>query len=378
EREADVVEPVQESVPRRPVHLERELLARRPDEHAALEVDGHGRAAVEVDALHQPLHVRLVELHGEHPDLAGVRAEDVAEGRRDHDVEAVVLERPRGVLARRAAAEVAAGEQDLGAGELGPVQLAAGARLSLLVVAPVEEEELAVAGALDPLQELLGDDLVGVDVRTVEHRHPAADDAQRLHAGTASSSRTSTKRPAIAAAAAMAGLTRCVRPRRPWRPSKLRFDVDAQRSPGCSTSGFMPRHIEQPAFRHSNPARRKISSSPSSSAWRLTAAEPGTTSAFTRGATRLPSTTRAAMRRSSMRAFVHEPMKTRSIVISRIGVPGRSPMYSSARSAAARSSGSGKSDGSGTTPPTGTTMPGFVPQVTCGSSADSSTSSTRS
>src|SRR5256886_7804659 len=89
--------------------------------------------------------------------------------------------------------------------------------------------------------------------------------------------RTSTKRPATAAAAAIAGLTRCVRPPAPWRPSKLRFDVDAQRSPGASTSGFMPRHIEQPARRHSKPADSKTSRSPSSSAWRFTCAEPGTT-----------------------------------------------------------------------------------------------------
>ncbi len=45
---------------------------------------------------------------------------------------------------------------------------------------------------------------------------------------------TSTKCPAIAAAAAIAGLTRCVRPPRPWRPSKLRLLVEAQRSPAES------------------------------------------------------------------------------------------------------------------------------------------------
>ncbi len=32
-----------------------------------------------------------------------------------------------------------------------------------------------------------------------------------------------------------------------------------------------------------------------------------------------------------MREFVHEPMKTRSIAMSSIAWPGRSPMYSSAR-----------------------------------------------
>jgi hypothetical protein len=44
--------------------------------------------------------------------LDGVRVEDVAERRREHDAEAVVVERPRRVLARRPAAEVAAGDED--------------------------------------------------------------------------------------------------------------------------------------------------------------------------------------------------------------------------------------------------------------------------
>ena len=37
------------------------------------------------------------------------------------------------------------------------------------------------------------------------------------------------KWPATAAAAAMAGLTRCVRPPAPCRPSKLRLEVEAER-----------------------------------------------------------------------------------------------------------------------------------------------------
>src|SRR3978361_286481 len=56
----------------------------------------------------------------------------------------------------------------------------------------------------------------------------------------------STTRPSIAAAAAICGESRWVRPPRPWRPSKLRLDVDAQRWPGLRMSGFMPRHIEHP------------------------------------------------------------------------------------------------------------------------------------
>src|SRR3954449_13383956 len=98
----------------------------------------------------------------------------------------------------------------------------------------------------------------------------------------------STKRPSTAAAAAICGDTRCVRPPRPWRPSKLRLEVDAQRSPGASVSGFMPRHIEQPAVRQSKPAARKTSSRPSFSAWTATCWEPGTTIALTLDATLRP------------------------------------------------------------------------------------------
>ncbi len=48
------------------------------------------------------------------------------------------------------------------------------------------------------------------------------------------SSRTSAKRPSMAAATAMGGLTKWVRPPGPWRPWKLRLEVDADRSPGSS------------------------------------------------------------------------------------------------------------------------------------------------
>src|SRR3546814_21158928 len=66
----------------------------------------------------------------------------------------------------------------------------------------------------------------------------------QLHQAFPISSRTSVKRPVIAAAAAMAGDTRCVRAPGPCRPMKLRFDVDAQRSPLGNLSGFMTRQAE--------------------------------------------------------------------------------------------------------------------------------------
>ena len=85
----------------------------------------------------------------------------------------------------------------------------------------------------------------------------------------------------MAAAAAISGESRCVRPPLPWRPSKLRLLVLAQRSPGERMSGFMPRHMLQPGSRHSKPADLKMVSRPSSSACFLTTCEPGTTIART-------------------------------------------------------------------------------------------------
>ncbi len=95
-------------------------------------------------------------------------------------------------------------------------------------------------------------------------------------------------------------------------------------------------------------------------------------------ATRRPSTTAAAARKSSMRALVHEPMNTLSGRMSRMRMPGSSPMYASARCMPARRTGSLSFAGSGTAPLAGTTCSGEVPQVTIGSSCVASIASVRS
>src|SRR5882724_3134280 len=180
--------------------------------------------------------------------------------------------------------------------------------------APVVEQKLAKAGAFNPLKKLLRNDLISVDVRPIKRGNCTLVIAKGFHDTYLNfHCLTSVKCPVMAAAAAIIGLTRCVRPPRPCRPSKLRLLVEAQRSPGCRISAFMPRHIEQPASRHSKPESRKMRSRPSLSAARFTACEPGTTIALTELLVRYPLTMRAAARRSSMRALVHEPIKTRSI-----------------------------------------------------------------
>src|SRR2546422_8507454 len=318
------------------------------------------------------------EAHGDDPVLTTVRKKDVRERRREDRAEAVLAERPDRVLARRTATEVLPGEEDARPPRNGVVELEVRIRSAVGPESPVVEQCRPEAGALHPLQELLRNNLVGIHVGARQGRQPTGVTHEGLHhrsAGSPPHFRTSTIRPATAAAAAMGGLIRWVRPPRPWRPSKLRFDVEAQRSPLCSTSGFIPRHIEHPALRHSNPASLNTRSSPSFSAWAFTCCDPGTTIARTPVATCRPRTVQAAARRSSIRALVHDPRNTRSIGSPSSGVPGASPMYSSARVTARRSASVVKSVGLGTQPVTGVTMPGLVPQVTWGATSEASSSS---
>src|SRR5262249_46812760 len=159
-----------------------------------------------------------------------------------------------------------------------------------------------------PLEIDRGDDLVGVDVATAQRDPDAGVRREGLHhdapSDAGSRSAGELKVPRIAVAAATGTETRWVRPPLPLRPSKLRLDVDALRSWGASWSGFMPRHIEQPAPLHSPPASLKITSRPSSSACSRTRTDPGTTRSRVPSATVRPLTISAATRRSSMRPLV--------------------------------------------------------------------------
>src|SRR5260221_4339235 len=291
QRQADLVETVQKAVLAEGVDVETESLrAVRRRHRLAVEIDGQFETRKGGGIVEELVDLVIAQHHRQHAVLEAVGEEDVAERWRDHTAKAVVDQRPGRVLARGAAAEVLAPEKD---------RRALVARLiehELRVLAPRGEQRIGEAGLLDRLQVLLRDDLVRIHVRPVERRDETVQQRELFHQRH---SRMSTKWPAIAAAAAIAGLTRCVRPPSPWRPSKLRFEVEAQRSPGERRSGFMPRHIEQPGSRHSNPASRKMRSRPSFSACAFTRPEPRTTIAtWMLAALRRPLTTASAARRS--------------------------------------------------------------------------------
>ena len=123
----------------------------------------------------------------------------------------------------------------------------------------------------------------------------------------------STKRPSTAAAAAICGETRCVRPPRPWRPSKLRLrrgGAALARAPACprscrGTSSSRPcaTRSRRRGTSRAGP-RPRPGGGPARSPGRPSRGRPGGPCG------RRAST--AAARRSPMRLFVQEPMKTRS------------------------------------------------------------------
>ena len=87
------------------------------------------------------------------------------------------------------------------------------------IVPPLGEQPGTEARALDALEPVAGNDLVGVDVAPLQGDSGTGDDVNWFH-GTAPlcaqpSSSGVAKRPATAVAAATAGDTRCVRPPRP-------------------------------------------------------------------------------------------------------------------------------------------------------------------
>src|SRR3546814_11797156 len=94
---------------------------------------------------------------------------DVRDLAADDGTQAEVAQRPGRVLARRAATEVVAGDQDRGAGVLGPVERKIRVRPAVGEIAPVVERNTATAFALRGREKAARVGLVGVGVAFAQH-----------------------------------------------------------------------------------------------------------------------------------------------------------------------------------------------------------------
>src|SRR5262249_45325782 len=156
--------------------------------------------------------------HRQQAVLAGVAVEDLAEARRDHAADAEAHQRPDRALARAAAAEVRAGDEDACGAVARLVEHEIGNLLALRVVAPVGKQ---LGTEVDRRRQHVDrrNDRAGIDVGANERRRDVAQDGKLFHGGPQIRRRTSTMQPLTAAAATMAGLARWVRLLAPWRSS---------------------------------------------------------------------------------------------------------------------------------------------------------------
>ena len=117
-----------------------------------------------VGVRHERVHGGFVENDWQHGVLEAVVEEDVGKGGGDDASNAEVINRPRRVLTRRPATKIVTGDQNGGVAVRLVVQHEIRAFDALLVVTHFVKRRDSEAGALDRLQELLGDDHIGVDV----------------------------------------------------------------------------------------------------------------------------------------------------------------------------------------------------------------------
>ena len=192
QRQADVIEPIEQAVFAEGLHVERKFFALRFHNHLAFQIDGELVAGEGGHFVEQLGHLGFGQDDGQDAVFEAVVEKDVGVAGGDQGAKTVLFDGPGRVFAAGAAAEVLAGQQDGGARiawlvehEIG-VGLALGdvfAGLAFVEVAPLVKQVGAETGLADRLQKLLGDDGVGVDVFAVHGGHGAFDGGEFVHAG---------------------------------------------------------------------------------------------------------------------------------------------------------------------------------------------------
>src|SRR5665213_1038389 len=140
---------------------------------------GSGPAALGV--VEQFVEVFLGNADRQNAVLETVVVENVAERGRDQAANAEIEQRPGRVFAARAAAEIIAGDQDLGVAVGRLVEDEVRIFAAVILVALFREQPLAKAGALDGLQVLLGDHHVGIDIDDLQRRRDALQRGELVH-----------------------------------------------------------------------------------------------------------------------------------------------------------------------------------------------------
>src|SRR5215472_14326822 len=127
-----------------------------------------------VDLLRSPHDGRnfgIGQLYGEETVLGRIVCENVGKRRRDHRPEPKVRESPNRMFPRRPAPEIPSRHQNACPLIARFMQHKVGILLSVSPEPPVIEDKLTEPGLFNALQELLGNDLIGINVNAVQRRH---------------------------------------------------------------------------------------------------------------------------------------------------------------------------------------------------------------
>src|ERR1039457_969847 len=124
---------------------------------------------------------RLFHFDEQQTVVARVGAKDIGIRWRDDGAKAKLRQRPGGVFSRGAATKILSGYQNACRTVMLLVEHEVVPGRSIAMKAPAREEVGAETDALDALQMLLGDDLVGVDVLPQQRRNSPAMLAKRFH-----------------------------------------------------------------------------------------------------------------------------------------------------------------------------------------------------
>src|SRR5262249_47543362 len=132
-------------------------------------------------AHHDLRHLIGSQLDRQHPILKTVIREDVRKRRRKDCPKTKLTERPRRMLARRATAEVLICNQYRRTFIARLVQHKLRIRFSVGQVTPVVKKKLSKPCALDAFEKLLRNNLVRIDIRTIQRRYQTRMFVKWLH-----------------------------------------------------------------------------------------------------------------------------------------------------------------------------------------------------
>ena len=180
-RQADIIEAVEQAVLFEGVDFEGDLSAIRAFDRLRLKINREGRVRAALGIFHQLVDLLLGQGDGQDAVLETVVIENVGKAGRDDAADTEIKDRPRRVLAGRAATEIIAGDQHFGFAVGGFIQHEIRVLGPIIVVAHLGKERDAEASTLDGFEILLGDNHVGVDIDLRQRRGNAVEFVEFFH-----------------------------------------------------------------------------------------------------------------------------------------------------------------------------------------------------